>query len=350
MLGDRRMIYENYKPWEVNEFDFPEEGTTEDQLRFLVRYAILAPSGPNNQPWKFAINTSTISVYADLERRLPFIDPSNRTLYISVGCAIANLLIAGEHFGFSYKLDFFPHGQKSKFVAELRFKRGGVPVEEDLFPQITKRFTLKDKYINKNIDRKILQNLQDFIDIPRFYLHYMTDKASKSAISYLVSSAHRIQLSKKDFRRNLSEWLRTNRTTKPDGMPLYTFGVPNSVSLGFPAAFREFDLSKLVIYRDSGLIAGCAAIAIMSSDEDDILAWVRSGILLENYFLKAMQYDVRLSFFSQPIGHPLLRERLKEMIRKGYPQLLFGLGYSKPKRHTPRRQVEDVLIMESSQA
>ena len=339
------MISENYKPWDVKEFDIPAEGSTEDQLKFLLRYAILAPSGSNNQPWKFAINTSTISVYADLERRLPFVDPSNRTLYISVGCAIANLLIAGEHFGFSYKLDFFPNGLESKLVAELRFKRSGVPFGADLFPQITKRSTLKDKYLNINIDKIILQDLQDFIDIPRFYLHYMTDEASRSAISYLVSNAHRIQLANKDFRRNLSEWLRTNRTTKPDGMPLYTFGVPDAVSLGFPVAFREFDLSKLVIHRDSGLIAGCATIAVLSSDEDDMLAWVRSGILLENYFLKAMQYDLRLSFFSQPIGHPLLREKLKDMIQKGYPQLLLSLGYSELRRHTPRRQVEDVLMI-----
>ncbi|MCJ7443050.1 MAG: hypothetical protein MUO26_00715 [Methanotrichaceae archaeon] len=348
MLGKLGMISKNYIAWDVQESDFPGGISTEDQLRFLLRYAILAPSGPNNQPWKFAINTSTISVYADLRRSLPFVDPSNRTLYTSIGCALANLLIAGEHFGFNYKLDFFPNGLESNLVADVKFKKSGTTVGEDLFPQITRRFTVKDNYLEKDLDELVLQDLQDFIDVPRFYLYYMTDPASKSAISDLVSRAHRIQLADKDFRRNLGDWLRTNWTTEPDGMPLYTFGVPDPVSLGFPAAFREFDLSKVVVYRDSGLIHGCAALAVFSSDADDKLAWVRSGILLENFFLKATKYDIRLSFFSQPIGHPLLREELTTMIQKGYPQLLFSLGYSESKRHTPRRNVDDVLLEESS--
>ena len=338
------MVSRNYVAWEVKETEFPAEGSTENQLEFLLRYAILAPSGPNSQPWKFSINTSTISVYADLNRALPFVDPSNRTLYMSVGCAIANLLTAGEHFGFRYDLDFFPFGQINNCVSKVKFKRKAETVVDDLFQQITRRFTVKDKYIAKYIEERILQDLKDFIDIPGFYLHFMTDRASKSGISNLVTKAHRIQLANKDFRRNLGEWLRNNWTNHPDGMPLYTFGVPDAVSLGFPIAFRKFDLSKAIIYRDLGLIQGCAGLGILSSIKDDKLAWLRCGILLENLFLKATSYDIRLSFFSQPIGNTGLRDDLMSMINKGYPQLLFGFGYSDQTRHTPRRLVEDVLI------
>jgi len=338
------MVSRNYEAWEVKEIDFPVKGSTEDQLEFLLRYAILAPSGPNNQPWKFSLNTNTISVYADLNRSLPFVDPSNRTLYMSVGCAMANLLIAGEHFGFKYELDFFPRGQTNNCVSSIKFKRRAEPVVDDLFPQITKRFTVKDRYIYKNIGEKILQDLKDFIEVPEFYLYFMMDEASKSGVSSLVAKAHRIQLANKEFRRNLGEWLRSNLTSDPDGMPLYTFGVPDAISLGFPTAFRNFDLSKVVIHKDIGLIQGCSGLGILSSIKDDKLAWLRCGILLENLFLLATSYDVRLSFFSQPIGHVNLREDLMSMINKGYPQLLFGIGYSEQKRHTPRRLVEDVLI------
>jgi hypothetical protein len=99
-----------------------------------------------------------------------------------------------------------------------------------------------------------------------------------------------------------------------------------------------------VIYRDSGLINGCSAMGILSSDEDDKLAWVKSGRSLENFLLKATSYDARASFFSQPIGLPELREELKGMINKGYPQILFSLGYSIPVKHTPRRALEDVIV------
>jgi hypothetical protein len=336
----------NFAAWEVKESDFPERGTTEDQLRYLLRYAILAPSGPNSQPWKFAVNINTISVYADLKRSLPFVDPTNRTLFMSVGCAIANLLVAGAHFGFSPRLDYFPKGQENDLVAEVKFERKARTASEDLFAQITRRQTTKDRYEDRKIDNSLLADLRTCIgeDEPGFHLQYMVTKDEKSALVDLMARAHHIQLSNKYFRSNLASWLRNNWTTEPDGMPLYTFGVPDAISLGFPAAFKEFDLSEAVIYRDSGLISGCGAMGVLSSDGDDKLAWAKCGRLLETYLLKAASYDIRASFFSQPIGLPQLREELMNMIKEGYPQILFGLGYSVPVKHTPRRALEDVLI------
>ena len=336
------MTAKNLQAWDVKDSDYPSEGTTLERLKFLLRYAILAPSGPNTQPWKFAVDTSTISVYADLKRSLPFVDPSNRTLFMSVGCALANLVTAGKHFGFRPGVKFFPHGEESDLVAEVKFERG--LVNEDLFSQITRRHTVKDRYEHRNIDASVLDDLKTYIDQRIVHLRYLTDRDSKSRMADLVARAHRIQLAKKEFRQNLGEWLRNNWTTEPDGMPLYTFGVPDAIALGFPAAFKEFDLSEAVIYRDSGLINGCAAMAVLTSDLDDKSAWVRCGAALERFLLKATSYDIRASFFSQPIGLPELREELEAMINQGYPQLLFSLGYAAPGRPTPRRPLEDVIL------
>lgn len=337
------MIARNLEAWEVKESDYPFLGTTEDRMKFLLRYAILAPSGPNSQPWKFAIDGSTVLVYADLKRSLPAVDPANRTLYMSVGCALANLLLAGRHFGFTYDLDYFPEGMDSLLVAKVDFQKEASK-ENGLFDQITRRYTIKDRYLEGEIDWGVLNDLQGCIDDHQIRLYYLTGKATKSQIAEIVARAHRTQLSRKDFRSNLGDWLRNNMTTEPDGMPLYTFGVPNAISLGFPAAFKEFDLSTAVIYRDSGLINGCSALGVLSSDDDGSLAWIKCGVLLERYVLKAAKYDIRPSFFSQPIGVPMLREELGRMTGQGHPQILFSLGYAGPVKHTPRRALEDVLI------
>lgn len=336
----------NFEAWNVKESDFPSDGDLEDKLNFLLRYAILAPSGPNSQPWKFAIDGNSVSVYADLKRALPFVDPINRTLYMSVGCALANLLLAGRHFGFLYKLDYFPEGIENNLVAKIDFMDGS-PSGDGLFGQITRRHTIKDKYEAGEIDWEVLNNLKGCIDDPLIHQYYLTGEAMKSQAAEIVSRAHHIQLSRKEFRSNLGDWLRNNWTTEPDGMPLYTFGVSDIVSLGFPAAFKEFNMSEAVIYRDSGLINGCSALFVLSSDEDDRLAWTRCGVLLERYILKATEYDIFASFFSQPIAIPELREELTRMTGFGYPQILFSLGYAKPVKHTPRRALEDVLIKDN---
>ena len=336
----------NYDAWDVKESDYPADGPIEERLKFLLRYAILAPSGPNTQPWKFAIHDSSISVFADLTRSLPFVDPSNRTLFMSVGCAVANLAVAAKHFRFAPSISYFPDGLESDLVASVQLSAGQEPVDgqDDLFAQIQRRHTTKDRYEHALIETTLLKEMERNINLPGLYLTYLVDEDAKDKMADLVSRAHQIQLAKKEFRQNLGEWLRSNWTAEPDGMPLYTFGVPDVISLGFPAAFKEFDLSRPVIYRDSGLIHDCSTLAVLTSDQDDKLTWTMCGFSLENLLLRATFYDIRASFFSQPIGVSILREELKKQVNRGHPQLIFSLGRAKPMRPSPRRPIEDVII------
>jgi len=49
-------------------------------MRELVRYASLAASGHNTQPWKFRIRENSLEIHPDYCRRLPTVDPSDREL------------------------------------------------------------------------------------------------------------------------------------------------------------------------------------------------------------------------------------------------------------------------------
>src|SRR5512137_1296781 len=106
--GDGLKMSEKLAAWNVKEADFPSAGTISDQLKFLLNYAVLAPSGPNTQPWKFKIKENEISLIADFGRSLPVVDPTDRTLYISHGCLLTNLFIAAERFGFVYDVTCLP--------------------------------------------------------------------------------------------------------------------------------------------------------------------------------------------------------------------------------------------------
>jgi hypothetical protein len=73
---------------------------TSSQMRELVRYASLAASGHNTQPWKFALTENAIDIHPDYARRLPAVDPHDRELWISLGCALENLLVAARAAGY----------------------------------------------------------------------------------------------------------------------------------------------------------------------------------------------------------------------------------------------------------
>ncbi len=46
---------DNYGAWRIGPWDFPKDGTTEDKIRYFVRYGILSANIHNTQPWKFKI-------------------------------------------------------------------------------------------------------------------------------------------------------------------------------------------------------------------------------------------------------------------------------------------------------
>jgi nitroreductase len=73
-----------FQAWNVSESQFPKDGTKTKQLKFLLNYAILAPSSHNTQPWLFkVIGDNIIELYADRTRALALVDPVDRALTIN---------------------------------------------------------------------------------------------------------------------------------------------------------------------------------------------------------------------------------------------------------------------------
>src|SRR5687767_980390 len=70
-------------PWSITTEEFPADGRASAKLRFLLRYAVLAPSGHNTQPWRFVIDGDRVEVHADRAQRLEVVDPADRALTIS---------------------------------------------------------------------------------------------------------------------------------------------------------------------------------------------------------------------------------------------------------------------------
>ncbi|MEW5961151.1 MAG: twin-arginine translocation signal domain-containing protein, partial [Chloroflexota bacterium] len=93
-------VLSEYAPWldyegqvEQTLRPFAKEATMSAQMLELIRYATLAANGHNTQPWKFAVKENEIEIQPDYTRRLPVVDPHDRELWISLGCALENLLV-----------------------------------------------------------------------------------------------------------------------------------------------------------------------------------------------------------------------------------------------------------------
>jgi len=51
------------------------------------------------------------------------VDPDNRELYTSLGCALENLLIAAKYAGYDPEVEYFPAGEPDKCLL-VTLKRG----------------------------------------------------------------------------------------------------------------------------------------------------------------------------------------------------------------------------------
>jgi hypothetical protein len=330
--------------WNVREADFPTSGNLSDQLKFLLKYAVLAPSGPNTQPWKFSINDDQVSLIADFTRSLPSVDPTDRTLYISHGCLLTNLLVAAEHFGFGYNLKCLPEGLSGDRTAAVQFsKESGKQKFPDLFREITKRHTNRMKYEDRAIEDEILLRLKDCVNKDGFKLDIITGKEGRTEMADILARAHKIQLGNKAFRKELASWVRPNTSDAMDGLPGYSFGYSDFESFFGSFIFGTFDMSKSRARIETSYMEESPAVAVLSTQKEDKLTWIKAGVLFETLFLTATKLGVRFDLFSQPIAIPQLRDKMAKILETNYPQILIRMGYAEPSKHTPRRPVEDVL-------
>jgi len=82
-----------------------------------------APSAHNSQPWSFFIGDNYIDLFADESRHLPVLDPDRRQLYVSLGCAIANGVVAAAGEGQGTRVELFPLGEdRAQPAARLHFE------------------------------------------------------------------------------------------------------------------------------------------------------------------------------------------------------------------------------------
>ncbi len=325
---------------------FPRGGTEEQIWRFLLRYAVRAPSGHNTQPWRFGIVDGQLHLYADRGRALPVVDPEDRELVMSCGAALAHLTVAMRHFGYAGDVMPFPDTADPDLLAVVGLGQARTPRPGDhqLFRAIDMRHTHRADFETRPVRRQTLAQLERDTHQAGATLHAFTDDETKKAIATLVGEGDRTQFDDAGFRRELAGWIRPNRTRRPDGMPGYSFGISDLASLLGPTMISTFNTGASQARKDEDLALTAPALTVLTTSGDTPADWLTAGRAVAVLLLRAAARGVAASFLNQPIEVPELRRQLGDLIGgSDSPQLLLRIGYAAPDRATPRRTVADVL-------
>jgi nitroreductase len=326
--------------WEVSEQDFPDTAPIQTQLRFLLRYAILAPSTKNSQPWAFSVQGNRVQLIADLRLGQPVADPGRRELYISLGCALENLLVAAEHFGFRHGVTYFPELGNDELAATIVFAPGGVPSHARAgatLSAILRRHNDNGVFREAPVPEGLRRRLVACCVEPELRVTLSDERDFRRWIDALTLEADRLEFAEPAFRRELGHWIGQG-----------VFGAPPLLARLGRLAVSRIDLGESVAQQDHAILESAALLGLITATGNSHLVHLRTGQLFERLWLTATAMGVSVHPMSQTMRRPELRAAVRDVLPSpGWtPQHLFRVGYSSRQEdyHTPRRPVEDVLL------
>jgi len=325
-------------PWQIMEQNFPSNRGESHRLAFLLRYAILAPSSHNTQPWKFAVGQNEIAIFVNKDRWLSVADKDQRELYMSVGCALENLIIAAEHFGYGHQVTYFPEPLNQRLVAAVELMPNGKPSSfrgPELFDAIGLRHTNYKPFDPQSIPEEEIERIQACVVEEGISLRITGDCEIKRKADELVNRADAILFADAAFRRELGFWIGEG-----------AFGTPWLLAKLAQMASSYLDIGKLASKKESDLLMSAPMFGLICSKENDRLSQVKAGQVFERIYLTATASGLRLQPMSQMTEALETRAELINLIseKDTFPLQPFRLGYAEAERQrTPRRPLEEVM-------
>ena len=313
-------------------------------FEFLVSKAVKAPSGHNTQPWRFRQKKSTVEIHPDFNRRLPVVDPHDRELFVSLGCAAENLCLAAQTKGYKSAVSV---GDKGVITVSLVEEAGVKP--SPLFNQIDVRQTNRSVYNGEEIALDALKRLQAIRSEDGVSVHYYARQTKQfNDIEQYVLRGNTHQMQNEAFKAELKSWMRFNKKHQDqtlDGLSYAVFGAPN-----VPRWMAEPIMSMAINAKtqnkaDREKIASASHLVLFTTRENSRREWVSLGRTLQRFLLTTTELGIVHAYLNQPNEEvEIALEMTRTLGLAGeYPTILLRIGYGRQQAYSKRRAVKDVI-------
>ena len=196
----------------------------------LVRAAILAANPHDAQAWLFRVADTRIDLFVDPTRHIGLADPFLSEMYIGVGCALENLLLAAPANGLAPRLILFPDPADATSVARIVLAAGPTSVAE-LYQAIPQRHTNRYPYaLNKPISAPTLAALEALNSDPLVRVIWFTSAADRQRIGDRMVEAAQAFVADTPLNRDDNRWYRAtwqDVQRERDGITLDAAGLPD---------------------------------------------------------------------------------------------------------------------------
>lgn len=305
-------------------------------LQAVVRYATLAANGHNTQPWTFHLETQAIEIRPDVRRRTPVVDPDDHHLYVSLGCAAANLALAAAATGRPGELSFAADAGRVRYDY-----LPGEPKLDPLVGAIPKRQCTRAEYDGRTIPAALLAEIERAAATPGVGLALVTDRARINRVRDLVLAGNKDQMNNPAFMRELKQWIRFNpRSAMATGDGLFSAASGNPV---LPTGLGRFAFDTMFNVAEEDRkyarqIDSSAGIAIFFGERSAPDHWIRVGQACQRFALAATHVGLKIAFINQPVEVAHLRAELAAIVGETRrPDIVIRFGYGPALPFSPRR-------------
>lgn len=207
--------------------------------RDFVRFATLAANSHNTQPWKFRIAEDTIDILPDFARRTPAVDPDDHHLYVTLGCAAENLVVAANACGRAAKAAVQKDNAGDYFVTITLGQ--GERTDSTLCDAIPKRQSTKSEYDGTPLSDAELHQLEKAASRKGIDVLLLTERRKLDEALEFIQDGNSAQMDDPDFIDELKSWIRFSSKTsikKADGLSGPSAGNPSSPDWLGPFVFN----------------------------------------------------------------------------------------------------------------
>ncbi|MEQ9562383.1 MAG: nitroreductase family protein [Woeseiaceae bacterium] len=312
--------------------------------RELVRYATLAASSHNTQPWRFEVDSNSIALVPDFSRRCTAVDPDDHHLFASLGCAVENLLLAAEAAGLKGRLSYDAETPRLTVSFEQ-----ATPNRSPLFDAILTRQCTRTKFDGRPLSTEQLRLLSEAGQGSEVSVLLLTNEQQKNEVAQYVARANTIQFADDAWATELRAWIRfcaRDAIRTGDGLYGPVMGNPD-VPPWLGKLFMRLAFSlKAQNRKDARSIQSSGAIAVIFSEKDDPRHWIEAGRCYQRLALQAAALDLPTAFINQPVEVTDLRPEFARYLGLDgkRPDLVVRIGHGPLTQKSLRRPLDDVIV------
>ena len=202
-------------------------------LADLLAAAALAPSGGNEQPWRWVAHGRSLSVLIDPRFGDVLLNVHDMARRLALGAAVENVVLRAHQLGLRVKV--LPGDDDGRAVAELRFFPGSARVD-GLEPRTDEHDVLAAQIVRRHTNRRVASPaplpagaataLHDaFGSFPGCRLHLLEDARAVAEVADIVARAERLRMLHPAGHRDLVRevrWTPEEARATRDGIDLAT--------------------------------------------------------------------------------------------------------------------------------